>query len=111
MVKQTSIEYYDKQQSPEVLGEIPLRKYQELQATIDPGDITKTHGFAVVTPDRTYYLVAETNDEKEEWMECIQTLGTLYKMHFALSTRVGETPRAQLVKVGYKQLLHLCSRC
>ena len=78
----------------------------ELQHNIDV-DSSKPHGFGVVTTDRTYYLIADTAEDREDWMEVTQTLGTLYKMHFALSTRVGETPRAQLVKVNSVQLLFL----
>jgi hypothetical protein len=86
------------------LGEIPLRKFVELQNTIDSESEKKANGFGVVTSDRTFYLIADTPEEKDEWMEVIHTLGTLYKLHFALSSRVGETPRAQLVKARIFQL-------
>jgi hypothetical protein len=98
LLRKDCLEYHDKQQSNEPLGTISLNDFEELEPNADK-ESQKPHSFALKTSARTYLLVADTAQEKEEWLEWIKAWGIVNKLHYSLLLKPTDSVKANFIKV------------
>jgi len=68
-----TISYYKKKTDSEELGVISLRSLTEAGSSIkDELPLEIPNGFAIITPERTYYLGADTAEKRVEWVEVLK---------------------------------------
>jgi len=60
--------YYSKSQSSNELGIIPLHAVSNVEVSLRK---KKRHCFEVVTPERTFYLCAVSDADRDSWMEAL----------------------------------------
>lgn len=73
VLRSDEILYYKRKRDVQEVGVIQLARLGSFASSIKPHLPLETpHGFAVITPDRTYYLGADTDSEREKWIYALQ---------------------------------------
>ena len=86
----THIKYYKNADSYNPQGEIPIESVSDVKSgriaglTEMNGESTDD-GFVIITPERTFYFVAESNPAKFEWIQCIADEVIRFKMEGPVS--------------------------
>jgi len=72
-LKDRQLLYYKKTEdgNTEWYGGINLRDCEHI-GELDEQITKKPHSFQIVTPDRVYYLCADTEEEKNEWVTVLR---------------------------------------
>lgn len=69
VLKDCNLAYYKQKGETEPLGVISLSHAGRIQSTDRK---KKAHGFEIPTPSRTFYLSADTETEKQSWMDALE---------------------------------------
>jgi len=99
VLKDCELSYY-KQKGDELLGTISLATSGTTQATDRK---KKANGFEIPTPSRTFYLSAETENERKEWIDAIE-------QNKERSSKKKKTETEEKVGVADFQLMNLVGK-
>ena len=71
-LKGGKLHYYPSQAEKDELGVVDVQNCVDILSEDIP--IKKDHAFAIETPKRTYFMYADTEEEREEWLEILGTV-------------------------------------